>query len=324
MADGVTFRRVTPQVEVPASVVSEAARWLVRLQGAPDGDVQAACERWRQADPRHELAWQRLAALSHDVGQATRVDPRTRDVAAETVLGATQRQARRRTLKWVVGGVAAGGAAWSLAEAQLAPGTVYRTAAGESRDLTLEDGTRVRLNTQTRLRVTYDTQVRSLVLVEGEILVDTAADARPLHVRAGEVTLTPIGTRFVVRHLPGEEGLLAVLEGTVRIEAGPDIPARQQSRFGGPRPSGAEPLHGASAAWLSGMLVAERMPLPRFLRELNRYRPGWVTCASSLDGLQVTGAFRVADTDHTLALVARALGVQLRYRTRYWVTLLPE
>ncbi|NMU89471.1 iron dicitrate transport regulator FecR, partial [Achromobacter ruhlandii] len=96
---------------------------------------------------------------------------------------------------------------------------------------------------------------------------------------------------------------------------------RALSGRAGPAPAG--PLDAAAAAWTDGMLVANRMRLDRFRAELGRYRQGLGQCESELAGKLVTGAFRLDDTDEALALLARVLGVRVRYRTRYWVTVVP-
>ncbi|MFY0477195.1 FecR domain-containing protein [Achromobacter marplatensis] len=320
MPDAPPFQRLQAEVELPAAVVSQAVRWLVQLQASQDGAAQAACQRWRGEDPCHELAWQRMLALSHDLGLAAAI-PAPRGIATDTVLGATQRQARRRALKWMVGGLTVGGVAWNVADTPLRAGVGHRTVTGEMRDLTLDDGTQLRLNTDTRLRVVIDAMSRKLVLERGEILIQTGADPRPLMVVAREVRLTPLGTRFVVRNLPDEDGLLVVLEGAVALDPGPRVAAGHQAHFGTGASTLIEPLRRASTAWVDGMLVADRLPLVQFLAELGRYRQGWLDCDPALAPRRVTGAFDLQDTDRTLALVARALGLRVQYRTRYWATL---
>src|SRR5690606_33586604 len=96
----------------------------------------------------------------------------------------------------------------------------YRTALGERRDIRLADGTRVTLNTRTAIDVRFDSRQRTIILREGEILVQTAPDTayprRPFKVQSIEGGMEALGTRFSVRE-DGGRTHLAVLEGAVRI-----------------------------------------------------------------------------------------------------------
>ncbi|MCY1425657.1 Protein FecR [compost metagenome] len=72
------------------------------------------------------------------------------------------------------------------------------------------------------------------------------------------------------------------------------------------------------------MLLAQNQPLGDFLRELSRYRSGLLRWEPALEALRVTGSFRLDDTDRVLALLAASLPLEVRSRTRYWITLLPR
>ncbi|KOQ39380.1 iron dicitrate transport regulator FecR, partial [Achromobacter xylosoxidans] len=54
------------------------------------------------------------------------------------------------------------------------------------------------------------------------------------------------------------------------------------------------------------------------------YRSGWIDCAPEVAHLPISGAFPLEDTDRVLATVADTLPLRLRYRTRYWVSVLPR
>ncbi|MNN96196.1 fec operon regulator FecR [compost metagenome] len=63
------------------------------------------------------------------------------------------------------------------------------------------------------------------------------------------------------------------------------------------------------------------MRLGDFINEVGRYRPGYLTCTADITHLRLSGVFRLEDTDKLLAILPHTLPVQLRYRTRWWVTL---
>jgi transmembrane sensor len=71
---------------------------------------------------------------------------------------------------------------------------------GEQRVLALEDGTRVILDTDTRVVVSYDGHIRSVELKEGEALFEVAKRANwPFVVTAGDRRIEALGTSFVER-----------------------------------------------------------------------------------------------------------------------------
>jgi transmembrane sensor len=318
-------------------VIREAARWLVRLHsGEAAPEDYAALERWRRTDPRHELAWQRAESLSQEFGA---IPPRL-GVAVLTRPHGLNRRALIKTLAVLgtalpVGLLVYRDAAWFMGEGG------YRTAVGESRDVLLADGSRIQLNTSTELQVQYSGAARLLRLRRGEIYIQTAPDAqaavRPFLVDTAMGRLRALGTRFVVRQVTEDETCLSVLEHRVEVTLWSDGSRRivapgKEIRFtaAGFRTS---PVARASTdarasadppAWTRGVLQADDMRLDAFLDELSRYRRGVIRCDPEVAGLKVSGVFRLADTDHILAVVGQTLPVRVRWHTRYWVTVAPK
>ena len=89
-------------------IIEQAAQWMMRIGDAPDAVTEIACAQWRQADARHELAWQRLQGIRQDVNAATggQVSGAT---AGQTILRYCDQRSRRSALKWMVGGVGLSG-----------------------------------------------------------------------------------------------------------------------------------------------------------------------------------------------------------------------
>lgn len=310
-------------------VLDDAVEWFLRLSSgvASEADRQA-WQAWRQADPEHERAWQRTESVTR------RFDALPKSMLP--VLGQPRSPARRRALGKLVLLASASGAAWLACRDEAWRGWTaqHRTSTGERRAVLLADQSRVLLNAATAMDVRFDAGQRLLALHAGEILVETAADPqappRPFIVRTPEGSIAALGTRFVVRR---DDGLSAVqvLEGAVRVApagAAPDdarlVRAGMGLRFTGARADQPEPYAGDPAAWQHGMLQVDSMPLQDFLQELRRYRRGWVDCAPEVARLPISGAFPLADTDRVLATVADTLNLDLRYRTRYWVSMRPR
>ena len=311
----------------------EAAGWLVRLQAgdAKPADLDA-CERWRGRDDENERAWQRAL----QVGQRFGAIPA--DIGMQA-LDRRFRGDRRKALKTLALLIAAGPVAWAAyrAEPWREWTADHRTAVGERSEVTLADGTRVSLNTDSAIRVLFDAGMRLIDLVRGEILIETAHESgsaangieRPLVVATAQGHAQAFGaleTRFSVRQR-SHTSQVAVFEGSVAISAKTRqgerrlLSAGQQIRFGASPLGETQPVEANAAGWTHGVLYADRMRLADFAAELDRYRPGLLRCAPEVAELRITGAFQLSEPDRVLSALAATLPVQLRYRTRYWATL---
>jgi transmembrane sensor len=93
----------------------------------------------------------------------------------------------------------------------------YATALGEQRSITLEDGSVVELNSQSRLRTHFEDDLRAIELLEGEAIFRVFKDPRrPFRVRTGATDIVAIGTAFNVNASEART-VVTVLEGRVRV-----------------------------------------------------------------------------------------------------------
>ena len=107
----------------------------------------------------------------------------------------------------------------------IAAGWAYRqfsntrlyTHEGERREVTLEDGSVVRLSSQTELRVTMQPQLRSIALERGEAMFRVVKDPRrPFIVSAPQARVQAVGTVFAVAR-NAETVVVTVREGSVSV-----------------------------------------------------------------------------------------------------------
>ncbi len=309
-----------------ASVIREAARWLVRLHSGEAGPADhAAFERWRHGHPERELAWQRAQRLMQQFDTV----PASLGVPLLTRPPQVSRRTVLRTLAAL--GLAAPAALLAY-RMHGQPAGAYHTAVGENQDLRLADGSQVHLNTDTTMDVRYSDETRLLHLRDGEVYVRTAADragrARPFIVETPQGRMRALGTRFVVRQLDDGDALteLTVLEHRVAVTLRNGNPERIFAAGESVRFTANAFLPGASAnpdtpGWTRGVIEADNMRLDSLLAEVSRYRRGVVRCDPAVGGLRVSGVFRLQDTDALLAVVARTLDLRVVARTSYWVTL---
>lgn len=93
------------------------------------------------------------------------------------------------------------------------------TATGETKKVTLEDGTTVLINTNTLLSVDYSDNHRKIELLKGEAEFDIVSNLdRPFSVISGSHTFTALGTIFSVEKQNEADMELVVTEGKVLIE----------------------------------------------------------------------------------------------------------
>lgn len=299
------------------ALLEEAARWYVQINddGVREADRQA-WQQWLAADTLHRQAWQEMQKLER----------RFADIPSGVVLPAlAASQSRRRAIGTIALLLSIG--ALSLASYELLPWqnwqADYRTRTGERRRITLADGGTLDINTASSVDVRYNAATRLLQLHAGEILVQTARDPenRPFIVQTAQGVIRALGTRFTVRG-DGEITSVAVFEHAVAITTAQgvtrQIDAGQQVQFRNDsitEPVVADP---ARTQWQEGRLIAIDQPLGDFIRELARYRPGYLGCAPEVANLRLSGAFRLHDTDAILANLTASLPVRITFVTRYW------
>ncbi|MFN3352530.1 MAG: FecR family protein [Brevundimonas sp.] len=281
-----------------ARIRKEAADWFARLNArtVSVGDLEAF-RAWR-ATPAHrdayaavEAAWARSGAL--------RDDPEIQAALAEAVVRPHRGPRFPMRGVAVAAGVAvlafAGVGGWWL---QTRPVT-YSTATGERRLVRLEDGSEVHLDTATRLTARLRDGRRDLVLVSGQALFSVAHDpSRPFTVRAGDVNVIALGTRFDVRR-DGEAVRVTLLEGGVSVKAeGAEardwrLAPGQQIVAGGPIAPRPAPVDvRAAVAWTEGRLEFDGVPLSAAIAEVNRYETRPLRLAAGVDAdLPISGVF---------------------------------
>lgn len=310
------------EAPVAPAVVQRASEWLMLHWGGElDARQLADFDSWHAADPEHRRAWQRLQQLQ---GTLAGVPAST----ARRVFNGLPDRRRRDMLKLLGVLLAAGGSSFISSDVGWrATFADQRTGTGERRQLTLDDGSSLALNSGSAVDIRFNASERRICLRAGEILCQGVQDSRPLVVEtdAGDIRSdTRTGAaRFAVREVDGGSRVdlfQGLLEIHPRHATRVPLKAGQRVWFDA---NGAGPLQAANAnssAWNEGRLVAERMPLGQFLAELGRHRPGMLRCAPDAADLQLTGVFPLTDTQRILSAVERTLPVRIRYLTRYWVT----
>lgn len=299
-----------------------AASWYVKFQSQPPTPAERqAWQQWLNGDPSHQAAWNQLEQLQRSLGALPQDFTRR-------ALSTTQQ--RRQVLKWMLLLGGAGYLVWNVQQ-HTPLGDIwadYRTSVGERRRIELADGTRIDLNTSTAIDVLFDGRQRLIRLREGEVLIHTGKlDAQiPFYVETRQGRVQALGTRFTVRQMP-DATRVGVLEDRVSVTPG-DQP--NHTRLLGTGESAdfdrqaVGPNHAyrvSQAAWVDGQLIVLDARLGDLIDDLGRYRQGVLQCDFASASLRVSGTFRLDSTDAVLANLQATLPIQVKYFTRYWVSI---
>lgn len=309
--------------------LEQAAQWYATLHADDVTETQRlAWQHWLE-DPAHHAAWQKIET----VGQRLRALQHGQDAMA--VAGAIQagrrpdagrRQLVRGLLLLPVAGVA-GWAAWQhtpLRDTLIAHSADFHTGRGGVREVRLEDGTQVWLNTATALNRDYRADRRALQLLMGEILVQTAVDSRPFTVQTSHGVMQALGTRFSVRQQQAWTEL-AVYQGAVEIRLAGSAGSRvlqagTRTRFDASAIAPVEPTDDAQLGWMRGILVANDMPLAHLLDELSRHHYVHFAVAPDVAGLRVMGTYSLRNLPQTLDLLQASLPLRISQPMPWWVS----
>ncbi|KMZ13336.1 Fe2+-dicitrate sensor, membrane component [Candidatus Burkholderia humilis] len=287
---------------------------------------------WLDERPEHRRAWAHIEAVSRRFNPL-RADGEGTRAAASTAMRVAARGSatRRKALGCIVALCGAGLAGWFSWRFTPLPDAVrdaFRLLAGvgEQRDITLTDGTHVWLNTDSAFDAHYNDERRLIVLEMGEILVDTAKDAhsRPFFVDTRHGRMQALGTRFTVRQAE-DFTLLTVFDGRVEIKTRSGetrmVSANEQRRFDTSGISDSMPAEIAREAWSRGVIIADNVPLARFVAELSHYTRGHIAIAPSVVSIRVVGRFPADRPEQVLAMLERDLPVRVHRPLPFWTSI---
>jgi len=322
-----TVTRPGNRDEISDEISDAAQDWFLRLRGPEvSAEDRRGFEAWRDADPRHAEAWREVQGMWSEIDDLEPVfAPHGRTLQTPVVA-----PRRRWLLGWRWGAAAAALTAACLLIFVLAPTTMHLparlladhgTAIGEQRMVTLPDGSRVYLNTDTAIDVSFSDRRRVIRLLHGEALFEVAKDEiRPFDVLALDGKATAVGTAFAVG-IAEERATVTVTEGVVRVTspdgsfdgastllAGQQVSYRRRGTPGAVRALDAE----TATAWRQGVIAVRNRPLADALAEIGRYRPGRIVLlGSGARYAPVTARLSLTDIDGGIDALAATHGLSV-------------
>lgn len=290
-----------------------AGEWAAKVDsGELTPAEQAELEAWLAADKRH------FGAFGRSIAVLERLD-RLRAVGTGAVRPILSECApawsRRRAV--LTGSAAAGLAAAAITGAVLwprqpqqtvaAPSTDFATRIGETRTVTLSDGSVVTLNTDSMMRVAYTGEVRKILLSRGEALFNVAKNKRrPFIVIAGDTQVRAVGTSFTVCLLAARPVQVLVQEGVVEVTRR-DVPgavpvraaAEMQALVPERAPIAVQTVTYSKVvrnlAWQYGQIAFDNETLSDAAQEFARYSNTKIVVEPSVANRTITGLFASND-----------------------------
>lgn len=284
----------------------EAASWFATLnqKRVAASDITAFSQ-WRrtpanaEAYARIETMWEAAGSLKGDA-----------DIAALTAGARARADASRKLQGRLAKGLIPIGAVATVAAVVVgvtmwsARPLSYETGLGERRIVVLADGSKVTLDTESRITVRLTGRRRAVELASGQAFFDVEGDpARPFVVRAGATDVTALGTRFDVRRAGGG-AQVTLVEGKVDVvdrgQATPrwSLAPGQQIVTASPRPAVRSVDAASETSWTVGRLIFAGDTVEAAVAEVNRYTASKVVLdAPAIADIAVSGAFNTGDVE---------------------------
>jgi transmembrane sensor len=237
--------------------------------------------------------------------------------------------------------VLGGGAAYYFITAP----DVYATTVGERRVIALEDGSRIALDSDTRVRVRYLKNARELDLDKGRAHFDVAHDvSRPFTVTAGDETVVAVGTSFDVEKI-GSQVLVTLIQGKVVVRNAdraasllplpappPTLSHKPLSMRAGEvlvasaaTPPNIKPVNlQVSSAWESGRLIFNGETLGEAVARENRYASQPIKVDPAIASIRIIGAFNAGDVSSFVSAITSYFPVQASTNADNQIVLEPK
>lgn len=339
-------------------ILEEASTWFVELsEGGASAAAREAFAAWLRASPENVRAFLQISAVWEDAprlseGSSADIDALLARVLSETNVvpldaltmprglvdspSRADQAAGRRPVRLALAAVILAAAVGVGLRADWHRG-VYATGIGETRWVSLADGSTIELNAESRIRVRLTRREREVDLIQGQALFQVRRDAvHPFVVHSGPAQITDVGTEFDVYRRPADT-VVTVIEGRVAVRTGSALnPVTSPPPPHGPQLSSValsahsdanvlgvmimageqvdltqeglpRPIHAdvaAAMAWTRQKLVFASAPLSEVVAQYNLYHEKRLVIRDpSLESYHVSGEFSATDSAALIAFL---------------------
>lgn len=300
-----------------AAIRQAAVEWSLRVNSADaTAEDWIALTDWLEASPEHLAAFEAVEQVASDL----------EGHSAEIIAGLARPRVTQpprspwRHPAWLIGGLAAASVAlaapvaWRLLMGAAVP---YQTAKGETRQVVLRDGTRITLNSGSRLSARISPIGREVWMDEAEAGFEVAPDPHhPFLIKVGDQQIRVVGTEFNVRHYD-HSTTVSVRKGIVEVSL--DSGAVQRLSPG----QSLRHVEGEADAqrrtvdpdtvfgWMTGQLICDDEPLSELISVLNHRYADPVTLGAGIEQRRFSGVLQLGDQAKTLDVLARYLSLRV-------------
>lgn len=194
----------------------------------------------------------------------------------------------------------------------------YQTGIGEWRDIALDDGSTLHLNSDSEAEVRFTANGRKVRILKGEASFDVAHDKdRPFDVEARSAVIRAVGTAFNVRMRPSIVEL-TVTQGAVTVHSGGGSTQKVAAGAGAviqPRTIAVTRLGSKMIdqriAWRDQMVELDGETIDQAAGEFNRYRAAPILIGDTrVSALRIGGRFGTSDSKEFLSALQLSLPIR--------------
>lgn len=202
-----------------------AVRWYMRMrEAAPDAPERTTFEMWLMSDRRHQSAYRLIESTMEDFSSTDRLKNLSNALTQKQFFEKTQRSKKLSklgsglaTLVLCIGLGWLGQQQYQTWQAAPVSEQSQTTSVAQIAKRTLEDGTVITANANSKLEITYYRHQRLVKLKQGEAIFEVTKDAeRPFVVETAQAKVTVLGTRFAVNQMANRVRI-SVDHGSVRV-----------------------------------------------------------------------------------------------------------
>lgn len=297
-----------------------AAQWIVRREkGDWSNEDQSQFDHWL-ATPGNRIAYLRLTDVWNRAGRLKALtSPRRNRFFRGQALKPAAKIAALFALAAAIG---AGSYAWLSKTNDVR----YATGIGEREIISLADGSRIELNTQTVLRFSHEGGKRTATLESGQAYFDIKHDAaHPFTVLTGGHKVTDIGTKFEIR-TDANKVQVTLFEGSAQFESDGASATRQNAILvpGDVAVATAASMRItrkpaqkliAELGWRHGVVIFDHTTLADAAAEFNRYnRKKLIVTDPKIARLTIGGTFQTTNTQQLTQLARDIFGLTIEDR----------
>ena len=334
------------------SIERQAQEWLIRMDGDKPLSIseKLALREWMNRSALHREEFIRIARFWNQANVLTELAVYLESLAREP--------SRRRMRRAVPIALAASALlasfiliGWGLQRLKSADNGTYATAVGQQKAISMSDGSSIRLNTDSQVRVMYRDDSRGIRLLRGEALFSvTPSPNRPFEVYAADSVVRAVGTAFAV-HLEGSKVDVIVTKGAVDVAEAASVQtdvtraptepvpairslarvkASEITHLGGGSDHIevhrlAEPELQRRMAWQEGYLSFSGEPLSEVIEQVNRYSTVQLEVEDpKVAAIAFGGRFRIGDLDGVLDVLHTNFGIRAQQTNEHSIRLESE